>query len=545
MKFENLLVEVGGFGRHQLMVVLLLVIPRITIPFHFLLNNFIAAVPSHHCDISTLESEGAVENLTWDQRLIVSIPQQEDGELSSCQIFPEPQIHLLSNSSNGSHLDAVPCKNGWVFDNSAFTSTVVMEWNLVCDQKGMTKVTATIFFVGVMVGAAVFGILSDRYGRKRMLLFSYLLVISFAVASAFSQTYTMFAIMRFFTGLAISGISIISIVLCVEWVDIDHRTLVGVMISLDWSTGTMLLPGIAYLVNDWRHLTIAVTSPLVLATLTWWWLPESARWLIANGRLDEAHYYLTSCAQANNRAEVMMDMKPNVLSTVIVSEGRGNRKYTYLDLVRTPKLKRLAMLTGSTWFGVAFTYYGISLNIIGFGLNVYLTQLIYGAIELPAKIGIYFSLDKIGRRNSQVGTLLATGACFAINVFIPFRMKLLRTIVAVLGKGLSEASFTCVFLYTTELYPTVLRQNGLGYSSFVARVGVSVAPLISLLDSTWGPLPQVLFCAVAVTAGLLALLLPETQNVRLPETIEDVEQTRKRSICTSEFWKESESVPIN
>ncbi|XP_048119938.1 solute carrier family 22 member 7-like [Alosa alosa] len=276
MKFENLLVELGGFGRHQAMVILLLVIPRLTIPFHFLLNNFIAAVPSHHCDISALEAEGGLENLTREQRLTVSIPPQEDGEMSSCQIFSEPQFHLLSNFSNATNLPAVPCQSGWVFDNSSFISTLATEWDLVCDQRGMTKVTRPSsgrHFVfkrcWVMVGAAIFGTLSDRYGRKRMLLFSYLLSIFFAVASAFSVNFAMFAATRFFSGVAISGISIISIVLCVEWVDIDHRTLAAVMISLDWTAAAVLLSGIAYLVNDWRYLTITVTSQLVLATLSW------------------------------------------------------------------------------------------------------------------------------------------------------------------------------------------------------------------------------------------------------------------------------------
>jgi len=49
---------------------------------------------------------------------------------------------------------------------------------------------------------------------------------------------------------------------------------------------------------------------------------------------------------------------------------------------------------------------------------------------------------------------------------------------------------------------------------------------VSLLDEVWLPLPQVLFCSVAVIAGIVALLLPETHNVRLPETIEDIEKTR-------------------
>uniref|UniRef100_W5K3W7 Solute carrier family 22 member 7b, tandem duplicate 1 n=1 Tax=Astyanax mexicanus TaxID=7994 RepID=W5K3W7_ASTMX len=473
MKFENLLAEVGGFGPFQIGIILMLVIPRVSLPFHFLLNNFIAAIPDHHCDFSSLDTSGVFETLSQEQRLTVSIPQHEDGSFSSCHMFSEPQFHLLTNSSNSTELPVVQCQNGWVYDNSTFKSTLASEWNLVCDKKSMNKATATIFFSGVMVGAAIFGSLSDRFGRKPMLMVSFISAAFFSVVSAFSTSYIMFAVMRFFTGMGITGISIISIVLC-EWMIVDYH-------------------------------------PLRL-----YWIPESARWLIANGRLEEAHYYLSKCASANHREK---SLKVKKMSNLV-------RKYTYLDLLRTPKLRKLAVVTGITWFGVAFTYYGISLNVDGFGLNLYLTQFIYGTIELPAKLLIYLSLQKLGRRYSQVGTLILTGVCIAITIIIPKVNWLPRTAVAVLGKGFSEASFTSVFLYTTELYPTVIRQNGLGFCSCLARVGVSVAPLVSLLQETWTPLPQVLFCSVAILAGLLALLLPETHNVRLPETIEDVEQTR-------------------
>ncbi|XP_036448623.1 solute carrier family 22 member 7b.1 isoform X4 [Colossoma macropomum] len=455
MKFENLLAEVGGFGRFQIALILLLVIPRVTLPFHFLLNNFIAVIPSHHCDISSLDTDGVFENLTQEQRLTVSIPQHEDGTFASCHMFTEPQFHLLENSSDATELPVVQCQDGWEYDHSTFESTLATEWNLVCDKKGMNKATATIFFSGVMVGAPVLGSLSDRFGRKRMLMVSYLSAAFFAVASAFSTSFVMFAVMRFFTGMGITGISIITIVLCVEWSDIKHRTMAAVMISLDWSISTMILPGIAYFVNDWRLLVVTATSPLALAIICWRWIPESARWSIANGRLAEAHHYLARCASANHREKSLKDFKPQTLATVIVAEG--DRKYTYLDLLKTPMLRRLAVLTGFTWFGVAFTYYGISLNVAGFGLNIYLTQFIYGTIEIPAKLLIYLSLDKVGRRYSQVGTLLMTGVCIAITILIPKDNWLPHTVVAVMGKGFSEASFTTVFLYTTELYPTVLR----------------------------------------------------------------------------------------
>lgn len=124
MKFEEVLWEINGFGKFQIMIVLIQSISRITLPFHFLLNNFAAGVPAHHCDFSTLDDGGLFGNLTQEQRLTVSIPIQEDGAPSSCMIFLEPQYHLLSNSFNITDLPTVQCQNGWVYDNSTFSSTL-------------------------------------------------------------------------------------------------------------------------------------------------------------------------------------------------------------------------------------------------------------------------------------------------------------------------------------------------------------------------------------------------------------------------------------
>ncbi|KAJ8250503.1 hypothetical protein COCON_G00224250 [Conger conger] len=533
MKFEDILAGINGFGKFQIMLVLLQSISRFTLPFHFLLNNFMAARLDHRCDISSLDDGEVFRNLTQDQRLTVSIPAQEDGTLSSCKMFMEPQFHLLLNSSNAIEIPAVPCQHGWVYDNTTFSSTIATEWDLICDRKGMNRATATVFFIGVMCGAAVFGGLSDRFGRKPMLLVAYLSAIIFGLTSAFSTSYVMFIIMRFFTGFSLSGISIISVVLSVEWFDVKHRTFAGVIVSLDWSLGNIMLSGIAYLINDWRWLVVAATSPLFLSVIVWWWIPESARWLIVNGQVEKAHMYLEKCAKMNNRMEFMSTFKPENLSETVIVEDRS-KKYTFLDLVRTPNIRKLAVFTGIVWFGVAFTYYGISLNIVGFGLNIYLTQFVYAVIEMPSKIGVYLSLNAIGRRPTQAATLIITGSCIAVTLFVPAYLWIFRAIVAIIGKAFSEGSFTTVFMYTTELYPTVVRQNGVGYTSFMARLGVSIAPLIILLEDTWKFLPEVIFCMVAITSGMAACMLPETKNVRLPETIEDVEHTRKVKDCEAD-----------
>uniref|UniRef100_A0A3Q3ILF8 Major facilitator superfamily (MFS) profile domain-containing protein n=1 Tax=Monopterus albus TaxID=43700 RepID=A0A3Q3ILF8_MONAL len=400
MKFDNILSEINGFGKFQIKLVLIQILSRITLPCHFLLNNFMAAVPSHHCDISALDNGDLFGNLTLDQKLAVGIPAEQDGTLSSCQMFSVPQYQYLSGSNSSEDAFTVQCWNGWVYDNSTFKSTVATEWDLVCSRKGMNKATATVFFIGVMVGAPLFGFLSDKFGRRPLLLVSYLSSTIFAVLSAFSPSYVMFVIMRFFTGISLAGISIISLVLNVEWFGVEHRTFSGIIISLDWTVGTWTLVGIAYCVNEWRMLILAVTSPLILAIIAWRWLPESARWLTANGNAEAAHYYIKKCAEMNNRTECMTDITTKVHFSIVFTLVR---QY-YNNIMKNMFCVLSCFLSDTTgmWFG----------------LNPYLTQFIFASIEMPMMIGVYLFLEKIGRKPGETGTLLLTGLCLFINMFV-------------------------------------------------------------------------------------------------------------------------------
>ena len=133
MKFEDLLLDINGFGKFQIILLVISFIGRFTLPCHFMLNNFITAVPSHHCALSSLDDGGIFGNLTQEQRLVVSIPLQEDGGPSSCEMFPEPQYQLLFNSSNMTNTARIPCQNGWVYDHSTFTSTLATEVKIWTD----------------------------------------------------------------------------------------------------------------------------------------------------------------------------------------------------------------------------------------------------------------------------------------------------------------------------------------------------------------------------------------------------------------------------
>ncbi|XP_063774830.1 solute carrier family 22 member 7-like [Pseudophryne corroboree] len=526
MRFEDVLSEVGVFGKFQILSLLILCLPRVILPLHFLLHIFISAVPPHHCAIPNLENPG---NLSQEDLLLIYIPREADGTFSSCTMYSQAQPHLLLNRSQQTVNESLVqgCHHGWTYDVSVFSSTTVTEWDLVCDRKWLNQAAATFFFMGLTTGSLICGFLSDRFGRKKILLISFIVSTVFGVMSSFSVSYAMFSISRLLCGVGLMGMTLISITLVLEWTDLAHRTFCGTISSLSWTVGYMMLALLAYLLRDWHWLLLATTLPCVLAIATWWWVPESARWLLTKQDSIEAHKYLSRCAEMNKRPGFSHKITPEVLQKTVYVECK---KYNFMDLIRTPMLRKNTLCLGIMWFGVAFSYYGISFHVTGFSLSPFLTHFIFGAIEIPAKVSVYILLDRIGRKQCQGGSLIITAVCIGLTCIIPPGHW--RSLVAILGKGFSEASFTTAFLFTAELYPTVLRQTGLGFCSFMTRLGSSLAPLIILLDHFWMFLPPVVFSSMSLVSGTAAFFLTETCRIQLPETIQEVE-LRNKTLTTA------------
>ncbi|XP_022359426.1 solute carrier family 22 member 7 isoform X1 [Enhydra lutris kenyoni] len=539
MRFEELLEQVGGFGPFQLCNVALLALPRVLLPMHFLLPVFLAAVPAHRCALP-----GAPSNFSHqDAWLEAHLPREPDGTLSSCLYFTHsqalPNTTFWGADQSPGQLEGepstAPCPQGWDYDRSEFSSTIVTEvpWDLVCEQKGLNKATSTFFFAGVLVGAVAFGYLSDRFGRRRLLLVAYVSSLVLGLASAASVSYIMFVITRTLTGAALAGFTIIVMPLEMEWLDVGHRTVAGVLSGTFWTVGVMLLALVGYLIRDWRWLLLAVTLPCAPGILSLWWVPESARWLLTQGRVEEAHRYLLRCARLNGQLVGEDGLSREALNKVATRE-RVVQRPSYLDLFRTPRLRHISLCCMVMWFGVNFSYYGLSLDVSGLGLNVYQTQLLFGAVELPSKLLVYLLVRHMGRRLTQAGMLLGTALALGISLLVPSEMGTGSIALAVIGKGFSEAAFTTAYLFTSELYPTVLRQTGMGLTSLVGRLGGSLAPLAALLDGVWLSLPKLTYGGIALLAACTALLLPETRQAQLPETIQDVERSAPSSLQEEE-----------
>ncbi|XP_014112202.1 PREDICTED: solute carrier family 22 member 13 isoform X2 [Pseudopodoces humilis] len=190
---------------------------------------------------------------------------------------------------------------------------------------------------------------------------------------------------------------------------------------------------------------------------------------------------------------------------------------SFLDLFRKKHLRKVTLIMSCVWFVNSFVYYGLSLNVTNFGLDIYLTQLAFGAVEIPARVGCIFILQRFGRRKTQAVLLVLSGLVCLIITGIPEDQPMATTVLATIGKFAASASFSTSYVYAAELFPTVVRQTGVGLCSMAARVAAILAPLVRLLGQHHRAIPMGIFGSAPVLGGLLCVLLPETCGTDLAD----------------------------
>ncbi|XP_039634047.1 solute carrier family 22 member 6 isoform X4 [Perca fluviatilis] len=422
MAFGDLLEQVGSTGRFQILHVTLLCMPVLLMASHNLLQNFVAAVPPHYCNAHTNLSQS---QLSPEETLLITVPQDQIGKPQRCQRYVTPQWHLLNGSSGsgedgdtkeGLDVDLQGCTDGWSYNMTDMSSTIISDWHLVCDLRSLKQMGQTVYMGGVLVGAVVFGGLSDR------------------------------------------------------------------------------------------------------------WFHESSRWLVMSNKPEQAIKNLKRVANFNGRREEGDKIDIKMLRESMTKEMSCSQgSYSVLDLFRTPTMRTMTICLSAVWFSTSFAYYGLAMDLQKFGVDIYLIQVIFGAVDIPAKVVITVSMSFIGRRPSQCGGLILAGVTILINLLVPYDKTTARTCLAVLGKGCLAASFNCCYLYSGELYPTIIRQNGMGWVSMMARIGAMVAPMVLLTGEYIPWLPGLIYGGAPILSGVAAIFLPETLGSPLPDTIEDVE----------------------
>uniref|UniRef100_A0A3Q3JDU2 Major facilitator superfamily (MFS) profile domain-containing protein n=1 Tax=Monopterus albus TaxID=43700 RepID=A0A3Q3JDU2_MONAL len=487
--FDDILEEVGTFGRYQKRIFALLCV--LSLPFAGVFAGIVfqgfTPDPGQVCGWSLADGRRlTVPQVNSSGALQPSSCEQYEVDWNSTTLSCDTQELDLSGAT------VTTCTDGWEYQYEGRKSFVT-EFDLVCSDGWLVDLYQSTVNVGFLFGSFTFGYVADRFGRRLSLLISSLLNAISGIVLAVAPNYVSILVVRTIHGFGVKGGWMVAYVLLSEIVGVEHRRTIGVLFQMMFSGGVLILPLLAYFISDWRWLQVAITAPYFLFLSYYCFIPESPRWLLSQSKSSKALEIAEAMAKENK-----MKLLKNV--ETLTDDDGDSPMASYMDLVRTPKMRKHTLILMFNWFTSAVVYQGLVMRLGIAGGNVYVDFLLSALVEFPAALLILFSIERIGRRLPFASANIAAGASCFIAAFIPDSMFWFKTVVACIGR-LGRFSFAPVL-------PT----------SYIASPF-----LLYRLAVIWQELPLIIFGAIAFTAGGLVLLLPETRGVPLPETIDDIE----------------------
>ncbi|XP_066528037.1 solute carrier family 22 member 15 [Hoplias malabaricus] len=481
MDLEEAFQAVGEFGRYQKRVISVLILLQIYMACQSMLIVLVGAVPDFQ---------------------IEPVTERGGGDLTQSVTFTED------------------------------FSSIVTEWYLVKQQAYKVSLAGSLFFAGVLIGNVLFGPLSDKIGRRPVFLTALFFELLFAYGSALAPNYEMFALSRLLVGMMNGGMALVCFILCQEYVGKSYWALTGTLTNMTFAVGIALFAVLGYYIRHWRNLAAAANSPGVLLFLFCLTLPESPRWLYSRGRSSQAERVLQNFAARNGKGRVTLKLRR------VASPSSSETSSSGLLLLATHSVLRCrTVVLMYVWYACSLVYYGLTMNASDDKGNHYLSVAMYGLVELPAYPLCMYFINKSwsGRRKSLASFLILAGLCCLLSMAVPVSGSLASgTSLALLGKLMVSAAFNIVYVYTSELYPTVIRNAGLGVCSMSCRVGGILAPFVPSMKVLHASMPFMVFCLIGVTAGALGLLLPETLNKPVAETLEELSTPAYQRILESQ-----------
>ncbi|EYU22280.1 hypothetical protein ABFS82_09G004300 [Erythranthe guttata] len=430
----------------------------------------------------------------------------------------------------------------WSGENS---SSTIAEWGLVCDRRFLAALPTSVYFLGSLIGSAVFGRLADgSFGRKKSVLISCLLTSITIFLTSLSPNIWIYSLLRFANGVSRAGIGICCLVLSTEAVGRKWRGQVSQYGFFFFATGFLSIPLIAYPTrNCWRNLYKIISFlPLVYSIFVLIpFVSESPRWLLVRGRSEEALDVLRNYARINGK-----EIPPNI--TLLEPSNSNNGKKDENTLSPIEKLwttrwavRRMALIM-FTGFGIGFMYYGIQLNVENLSFNLYFTVAINATMEIPAVFVGSFLLGTTNRRRLfSTSAFLAGAFCLFCIVFSTEKNRgggsLPQLTMEALGFMAAATAFNVLYTYCVELFPTNVRNFAVSMMRQALMLGASISPLLVVYGRLSPSLSFFVFGVSSVVSGLLSLWLPETRNAPLYETLEQQEEEEGLDLACVELGK--------
>lgn len=252
-------------------------------------------------------------------------------------------------------------------------------------------------------------------------------------------------------------------------------------------------------------------------------MPESPRWLLTTGKTEEAIEVLEKAAFHNGlpTASIREDVNNVYTQEKVASDEKqgGN----ILDMFRTSNMRNKTICICFNWIVCGLCFFGVAQFIGQMGGNIFLNVALSAAIQIPGTFISMWLMKTWGRRYTLISANILAGiACLLIAV-LPGKPSWIKPLLGCSGMLGLSVSFPTVYIFSGELFPTVIRNIGVGTSSMCARIGSMLAPFIAGLSVVEPWIPPLIFGIIPLIGAVLCYRLPETLNCKLPDTIEEAE----------------------
>ncbi|XP_073347791.1 organic cation/carnitine transporter 2-like [Pagrus major] len=453
--FDELTSFLGDYGLFQVLIIVLLSLAAIPSGYMGVMVVFVSDTPEHRCKESTDSS--------WIGP-------------DSCSRY---KLNGSWTETAGLSNDTEQCVDGWVFSTEIYSSTIVSEWDLVCEHAWRVPFSTSLYFVGVMIGSFISGPFSDRFGRKPVFFFTMILQSVTALIQAASFSWVMFCVLNCLKGLGQVSNYGTSLILGSEMLGQSARIKFGLLAQgVCYAIGYALLPLFAYFIRGWRMLLVASAIPGLIYIPMWWVLPESPRWLLQKGRVEEAELVIRNAAKRNRVPVPEVIFRAGECLELMRDKGGEERTHTYMDLIRTPNMRNITILGVFIWMSTAMVYYGLSLNTSNLNGNVYLNCFISATIDIAVYAATGLLVNRAPRPTLLFCMLILCGIMLLIIQLVPEDMPVMLQVFALVGRMGVTGAYIFLFVFFTELMPTVVRNMGLGITTTAAFIGAIMCPYV-------------------------------------------------------------------
>jgi len=376
----------------------------------------------------------------------------------------------------------------------SITSALSADWNLNGTQRGLV---VTLVFVGVLTGNALSGIVGDSYGRRLPILISYAFIFIFSLLSALSWDVWSLGFCRVFVGVAFGLGQPAWNTMGTEISPVDSRVLVNGVSQLLFGMGEMYSAGLVWSEDpklqqlNWRRLLILGAIPsLIFGVLSYFFLIESPKYLASNGKAAEARAALEVIRSTNGAlVDVSLDFDETAGST---PQEKGF-------------WQQMAVVWGSRmWFTTAVVCYStFTLNFIYYG-GIYSFPQVLPSLDLDMSPGANLFLGAFFETPGfLLGLWIASSTTRKITLQIYLILSFLSGGLFLYGTGLDASlsvtgekhawaiqaaflgmkafvnvGFIVVYLYASEVYPTIARTTGTAACLATGRLGAMACPLV-------------------------------------------------------------------